>query len=245
MQKRGQVAVFIIVGILVLLTAVLLIYSRQPPPLPIVSVAEFESLSQQADNQLRQCLKEQLEADIVILGRGGGSTRAELAGPGYTIPVLDWYTNGRDTSPSLKGIEQVLAQDMADDAVFCLGNISVALGRISQAGSPDLDVIIGEETVTLKGTVPYNLVAGDKRTRRGDVLVDVPVRLGHIIAIGKDIVRMEQELNGSMDIYRIMDWDVQTDIYPRDNGNTYVAITDHKSKLNAPYVFVFGNVGLK
>ncbi|MBI5390283.1 hypothetical protein HZB02_02245 [Candidatus Woesearchaeota archaeon] len=191
-KKRGQITLFIILGIILLLLIGLLLYIIQPktqaavvPPLgyqpkPVIAYVE-------------QCVEQTMERGIVLMGMQGGyltiPSQISQHPPAYVkgdplgiskVPL--WYYEGRDRRPTLQGMQQDLAQFVDREIGGCLQNLT-ALNQsyaIRLLSVPSASVIIGEESVGAVLTYEMDVTEkGDqsKHTTLTEFPVTIPVKL--------------------------------------------------------------------
>ena len=204
MKKRGQVTVFIIVGILILFVFLLFFYlipllGKFTPD--VVVPQEVAPIKRYVES----CMQDIGEKAVIKLGMQSGYVEIpeEIAmNPGAYIQVSGpiklpyWYLNGMDTSPTLSDIQSQISDYVSKNLKSCLKNFSdFDEFVIEEEGEIKTKTIIAEEEVVI--TVEYPLVIknkiGDKTTKLSQYAASVPVRLKKIYRLAKGIMEAENK----------------------------------------------------
>ncbi len=207
-KKRGQIAVFVILGISVIILVGLFGYTQSnlthnkvsyeikkasKTPLEISSIKRFAE----------SCLKEVSDRGLWIVGEHGGYIDPEgnitYGEPGtidyiqYDHVPVPYYIGG--TPLTLEEIQEKLARYIIIEFERCF-NFTTFENDGFLIESPaldyhavnfdfdlvdvDSDVTINEDTVTVKLRYPLNITKNTFKTRLKDFRVDLPLRLGKI-----------------------------------------------------------------
>ncbi|MBU1204452.1 MAG: hypothetical protein KKE93_00915 [Nanoarchaeota archaeon] len=205
MKKRGQVTVFVIAGILILLVFLLFFYIRNeimPKFTPEVVVPqEIAPLK----SYVEDCIYNIGEDAVIRLGMQSGYVEIpeEIAmnpqayiSVGGPIKLPYWYLNGIDTSPKLSDIQSQISDYVSENLKSCLKNFSdFDEFIIEEKGDINTKTVIAEEEVII--TTDYLLVIknrkGDKITEWSLYTTSVPVRLKRIYRLAKGIMNAENK----------------------------------------------------
>ncbi len=244
-KKRGQVTIFIILGIVILFSTLLILYIRSQVNAPAQSKVQTD----QIDSYVTQCL-DQVSSDALIrLGQLGGYV-SEPAGSNPTVARLDPFNsetlsmqggklllpywlyqteNGPDRTdmPPLEkeydgdgSIQSNLEQYIEDNMESCLDKFSVfdAQGiKVAERGILDVSVIFTESDVGVKLDYPINIYYPDGRMEtKSDFYTSIPVRLARIYRLAK----------------QIRDYEMKTVFLERDTQN----LISIYSRVNSDYL---------
>ena len=131
MQKRGQVTIFIIFGILILVTVFSFIYLNNYLKTKQLEQDTADKLgldlkTQSVKNLVENCIEEVGTKSIIQLGFHGG--KKDLTGPFFDEKVFDanyLYYLGEDKTSSVKEIEDDLSIMMEEHLNDCVGNFNI------------------------------------------------------------------------------------------------------------------------
>ncbi|PIN76697.1 hypothetical protein COV17_01385 [Candidatus Woesearchaeota archaeon CG10_big_fil_rev_8_21_14_0_10_36_11] len=127
MHKRGQVTIFIIVGVL-LLAAVATFIFLQDTAGEIVEEQETVTLSgiqlgDNIQNYVESCITKTGEDALIYIGNHGGYYNVPPPfDPTFTLPY--YFYKERDFGPSEETVTQELGKYMDDMLFFCLQNFN-------------------------------------------------------------------------------------------------------------------------
>ena len=204
MKKRGQVTVFVIVGILILLALLLFFYLRAKTTIftpEIVVPQEVAPIKRYVES----CVQDIGEKAVIKLGMQSGyveipediamNPEAYIA-VGGPLKLPYWYLNGVDTSPTLSDIQSQISDYVSKNLKSCLRNFSdFDEFIIEEKGEIKTTTLIAEEVVII--TIDYQLVIknkkGDKITTLSKYTTSVPVRLKKIYRLAKGIMGAENK----------------------------------------------------
>ncbi len=204
MKKRGQITVFVIVGILVILGFLLFFYLRVKTTIFTPDVVIPQEVAP-VKRYVESCMQDIGEKAVIKLGMQSGYVEIpeEIAmNPGAYISVGGpiklpyWYLNGIDTSPKLSDIQSQISDYVSKNLKSCLRNFSdFNQFIIEEKGEIKTKTVIAEEEVII--TADYQLVIkdkkGDKITTLSEYTASVPVRLKRIYRLAKEIMKAENK----------------------------------------------------
>jgi len=204
MKKRGQVTVFVIVGILVILALLLFFYLKERTTIFTPDIVVPQEVAP-VKRYVESCVQDIGEKAVIRLGMQSGYVEIpeEIAmNPGAYISVGGpiklpyWYLNGVDTSPKLSDIQSQISDYVSKNLKSCLRNFSdFDEFIIEEKGEIKTKTVIAEEEVII--TIDYQLVIknkiGDKITTLSKYTASVPVRLKKIYRLAKGIMESENK----------------------------------------------------
>ena len=212
MARKGQVALFIIVGILLLIALGFLVMRARPlvapPPLmgPAAEVNDF----------VESCLQSTAQEILALMGLRGGhivldEKPLEILAPklpigwtgtaqvhGEVWPVMYWYVDGQERIPRIKDIENRIGYGVDQGITVCLNDFQAFAERgwEFKVGKPDAYATVKEREVHVTVTIPLTLTVAETVTELQDFNAVIPIRLGAILAAGRSIIEGEIENPG-------------------------------------------------
>jgi hypothetical protein len=199
MEKRGAVSLFIIVGLVILLTVGLIYYiTKGVIPLP-GQPNEIKDLKTFTD----ACIANSAENALSIIEVQGGyielpqkikKTPGSYIDMGFKIPY--WYYNGEDRMPTKKMMEIELSNYMNKNLAVCLNNFSSFKGRYRvSAGNIATEATVYDKSVSFKVNYPLNVsVAGqDKVYYLSSFSNEVESKLGLLHRLAQAIMKKENQ----------------------------------------------------
>ena len=254
MQKRGQLTVFIILGLVVLVIAGIFFYlSGSIAPAGTKGALEtrvnIEQLSPEA--YVQHCVDQTASKALFYFGFIGGDVNPDpnpfyfRYDDNYMIPY--YYYKGKSLLPSLSAAEQkYLSAYMDTNVRQCLDWTKMPNVQ-AEMGDPTTTTTIGTEDVTFSVAFPITISqTGQSRQLEPLYTTRIKVRLQEMLSIAKTIVDKEVE----DDLY--IHWDYLTEVGKRDYNITAYTEADEtivyrmldlKNSLyeNKPYVFQWAN----
>jgi len=207
MKKRGQITVFMIIGIIILLSVAVFLYLRAEiteikpstiiPP-QVIPIQRF----------VTDCMHDYGKDAIIKIGNHGGYLEVPALyrnthdsyipmEPSNTLIVPYWYYEGESRVPSIEDMQADIEGYVDDNLKACLGNFTAFEDqfRIEHKDLPDTEVLIGESTVTIKTFYPVRVENIGKRqiTLLEEHIVVMPVKFKRIYELANDIMEAENE----------------------------------------------------
>lgn len=204
-EKRGQITLFIIIGILIVALAGVFLYIRgeklaveEPEVIP----QEFVPLKEYVD----ECVKMTLTQGVLLMGQQAGylyppeyikndptSFLAPVPGGEFRVPY--WYHEGKSRVPLIKDMESQLSQYLNSNLKACLRNFTDFNDRfdIEEIGNITSKTTIGvnEVITTLKYPLNVGVKGTGEKTRIATFSGDTPVKLRRMYELAVDIMAAE------------------------------------------------------
>ncbi len=204
MKKRGQITVFVIIGILVILGFFIFFYLREKTTFFSPEVVVPQEIAP-IKRYVESCMQDIGEKAVIRLGMQSGYVEVpeEIAmnpqayiNVGGPVKLPYWYLNGNDISPSLSTMQSQISEYVSENLKSCLKNFSdFDEFIIEEKGEIKTKTVIAEEEVVI--TTEYPLVIknrkGDKITEWSLYTSSVPVRLKKIYRLAKGIMNAENK----------------------------------------------------
>lgn len=214
--KRGQVTIFIIISLILLISITLIIYYRN------LTLQEPEIVPPQFDpvkSYVSSCVARTGQAAIVYLGQQGGYSDIPeqwiLNRDSYLsvdnlglLNVPYWYYKGDSRVPSLQGMEGSISQYVEENLDSCLMEFQAFDGTfdIDERRKLEVETTINEEDVLIEADylLKVKSKADSESTYLSDFSAQLDVKLKKAYDLARKIMEKENELllfeNATMDI---------------------------------------------
>jgi hypothetical protein len=205
--KRGQITLFIIIGLILLVSISIVIYlTTQKITKPIEAAVIVPEDIQPVYDYIDSCAKNIAHEGLGLLGLQGGFI--QLPGiiertPTAYIPIDSanyfkvplWYYEGEDRTPSLGYMEREISRHLNSNMKDCTGDFEPFKDRyvIKEAGNISTRTTIADNEVIVRINWPLDLVAADRTTRIPDFVVRMPVKLKQMWELANATMASENE----------------------------------------------------
>jgi hypothetical protein len=246
MDKKAQLTLFIIIGIILVFSVAIVIYLQQQ-----IETAGFEETALSAlEEEARpiklfvdKCLSDVATQGLYFMGTQGGYIAPpleSLSTETSTIPY--YYQTGSNEMPSLTTLEDQIADYVEGALPICVNDFEAFPQEIT---TEEIRVTtrINEQNVLVKAFYPITVkLQTGKEERIENFVVQIPIRLGHIYDVAQSIVEESVKTEGQLNLNTLVGFDVKVDVLPYDASATIFAITDSRSKVeNIQYQLFFAN----
>ncbi len=201
MEKRGQITLFIILGIALLLAVVLVIVFREK--LTIFKPDQLLPTETSAvAHYIEGCTDTAARDGLAILGSQGGyiwlpgiieDNPLAVIDTGIKVPLWQYRTENR--IPSIELMQSHLSRYVNENLKTCLGGLSdfKAQYTIVEKGDIQTETTLTSQLVSFKVTYPIDIInkEGKKITDIHDFQVDVPYKLKDMYEVAKAIMEKE------------------------------------------------------
>ncbi len=234
MGKRGQVAGFILVAIVILLLALALQYSFKNRAVAQEQQNELVGDSRQLNLALSDCLRDMTEDYIVLMGLNGGTIAFVQDPYSVIVPVRAWLVNGTARIPEPAELEHTL-QDVIETATpFCAQELNMTI-----TGAVQATVKFQENTIIVVLQYPVKATREQTEYSFSDFDFRIPVRMLHVLQLAAETTLINQALQtqAAPDLLVGKDVDVQIDVHEKKWIYQFI---DHKSLVKQkPFQFFF------
>jgi hypothetical protein len=203
--RRGQVSVFIIIGVVILIAIGVLLYLRSQNiihfgenqiPGEVLPVTHF----------VETCLSNAATEAITLAGVQGGYAVIPdkiLNNPEAYIPIGGdfklpfWYAENSNAIPTTEEIEKGISAYARQRLIDCIGDFG-ALNRsysVSPLKEPAISTLIKEGSVEVVLDYPLDVRTQSAKTRLNQFRAEVPVRLGAILRLARELMEGENRQN--------------------------------------------------
>jgi len=250
-NRKGQITIFLIIGMILLISAGLLFYlNSQLTEKEIEKSVEMPSNVLPIKNYVESCIKSVGEEAILWIGEHGGY---------YNLPkysTKDYFTNtayyfyiDSNIMPSKERVEEELSEYMDKQIYFCLDNFSVfkEQGFQIEKEESNTTVIIRQKDVLFQINLPLTIKKQDSLTEIKEFKKSIDsIRLKTIYDVSKLIIDEQMQNFDSVCLSCIVNHGIENDLYVDmerlGNDSIVFIISDNNSLVkNEPYKFIFAN----
>lgn len=204
-EKRGQITLFIIIGILIVALAGVFIYIRSER----ITIEEPEVIPPElfpVKEYVQECLDITLTQGVLLMGQQSGYLyppeyiRFDLSGflapmPRSELIVPYWYHKGKSQIPLIKDMEEQLSRYIKENLHDCLQDFEPLSTQfeIREAGniSPKTTLGINEVITTTKYPLDVGVRGTKDLTRVATFSASAPVKLRRMYELAVDIMAAE------------------------------------------------------
>lgn len=200
MGKRGQVTVFVIVGIVIVALILLFLFLRTRVQIGPITIDNLEDQLEPIREHIEECMLERAELDIIRMGEQGGFLTTPIGTfreyQGKQVSYLCYNIKDqpfcRSRVLTLKMMEEELTESIKQIAITCLRVEQFRKSGITlDKGELDINVDIGEDTVVVEATLPVKLIKDDLQAEMTTYSVSLDYPLGRLYEAMRDIVNSE------------------------------------------------------
>jgi len=191
MVKRGQVTLFIIIGLVLLLSIGIVVYVTTTRVVrPIEEKIEVPADVKPVHDFITDCLFNTGKQGVQLLGLQGGyiyipaiiakTPAANInLDPTGTFKIPFWYYEGEDRTPSIKFMQSELTRYVKENLPACIDDFSAfeAQYDISSKGDLSPKPLITDSDVLIRMKWPLEVSSAGKKTAVQDYVVTLPVKL--------------------------------------------------------------------
>jgi hypothetical protein len=208
MEKKGQITVFIVLGILIVVSIALLLFYSQSRILPDgKEQAETNQIMSPLKSQIDYCLEKSLEDTIFFVGMQGGYYYSPAKTEELLLTDIPYYYyEGESLTPDKEEMERQLSLGVRNVLPKCLDDVKEFFNKTGVEFKYEiklLDVAIREEKVILNSIVPvkvYYKMEDNKDLLNYERLSDISTDITTIAELSDFSVELDLEYN------KVIDW---------------------------------------
>tara|TARA_Y100000310_G_scaffold295459_1_gene326816 strand:+ start:30292 stop:31002 length:711 start_codon:yes stop_codon:yes gene_type:complete len=221
MQKRGQITVYMIIGIIIVLIIGILLSTT------FTSIEDQKKVSielQPVQNFVESCLQQTARNGVIFLALQGGY---------YNIPkqshqgIPYYYANRQDISPDRNTIQNEMANYIDDKISNCLEKHQF-VDKITYGISTTL-VIISNNSVQLNLELPTIIESAESKTSINKYSATVNSNYGQLYDISKEFIRRQMDADEYIELDALLTFiqlPLKFHIMNYDDGNVEISILD-------------------
>lgn len=237
MERKGQVTLFVIIAILIVVAGILVYnFALSPEGGRSVSSSEVETY-------VSDCIDKSFLEVLTYVGDGGGY---------YIPPVLkspqgfSYYYDGESfILPTRERIEEEIENGVNNEVLFCLDGFREFSNLEIEARQIESSVKIEDTRVLLSVEYPISITDGEERVLLKDFSgYQVSVRLGEIHNGILELFNDNYYLNGGTCLDCLLDFmeesEVEVEIYSEGEDDIFI-FRDYLEEGEGAYRFMFAN----
>ena len=241
MEKKGQLSIFLILALIIIIVFSLL-YSIKAMPKSQQQKTEVvkSSISDAITSNIQNCLTNTANQAILILGLQGGY----IEKPNKFLTInnsflsFGYYKNSIILN-SLEGIKSEINNYIEKNLPLCVKENNL----IFEEGSVISKTTINQDNIKIEVNYPIRIKQGDRvEALKEDYNTELKTRLGYIYDFILSVVTKHLKDPRNIDIVNLLKSDLSIDIVGYKENTLIYVITDKKSKINNKnFNFVFAN----
>jgi len=218
MQKRGQITIFIIIGILILciIAGFLLLKGKiveEEVKVEEEKIIESVQLGGGVQNYVENCIEKTGREALIFIGEQGGYYELpEVYDPDFKLPYYFYEEN--DLSPSKDKVEEELAKYMEEMLFFCVEGFEYfkEKGYEIEQGEIESGAEILEGKVKFKVNFPVYMVKGSVGKELLFFETDIPSRLKTILEVNGELMEGVLRRPYAVNLGQISDLSIENDL---------------------------------
>lgn len=195
MQKRGQVTIFILVGIFILLfIGFFFFYTAQEQP----PVSEEAPAVASVRVYVESCLEQTTEEAIFTLGLSGGYyTVPEPKTDALLIATVPYFLyNGETYIISIDEIADNIEDYLSAQLNYCLEGLSDIPAFNGEYYMEEIAVKFQDQKISIDLVMPVTIIAGEKQTTLENFHSEISTSLSTVLSLSHDIIEKAKESDG-------------------------------------------------
>lgn len=243
-KLKGQVTVFIIAGILILVIVGFLYAARSS----MLTISDSKRSASEVQIFIDECLYTTSEHGISILGMQAGKISPSSFFDIDGIPAGFGYYDGDKKLPSLEDMQSELESFIDGNILHCIGGLAVFedMGyEIQEIGEPSSAVTFAEHDtiIDLNLSVSYKKKNIESSVNHLKFRTELPVSIKHIHRFSQAIVDMKSQNPGyiNMSYLGSSAFDIHVLTYDDDDVQLFVIQDPQYEIFNMPYRFIFAS----
>ncbi|MCK4589765.1 MAG: hypothetical protein KAT77_04930 [Nanoarchaeota archaeon] len=250
LKKRGQITIFIIIGVILLIAVALILLLRSTTvekELEVEEKAAQELPSELApiESYIQSCLEKASEEALWQVGAQGGYINIPDPKTTFQGQDLPYLLDGTISNyPTLSEIERQTADKIVEKFENCSDlSIFEKIGfNITKLGATQVNITIANESTFIKLTYPLSIKKGKSETKIDIFIVRLPIRLGTLYYSSLELIKKTiatQPYNIAQDCSSY-DKNQLTNVYFKDNKIIqFMDYSAYQHEFFQTYIFQF------
>ncbi|MCA9487484.1 MAG: hypothetical protein KC516_00820 [Nanoarchaeota archaeon] len=190
MNKKGQVTLFIIIAIIIVVLGVLFFIFKDS-----INFSSQKLRVSDVELKVSECLKDNSEYVLWGVGQGGG----------YFYPINDstefgityYYLNNENLMPSLEEVEKEISNIISEKVYYCVNNFTNFTNYDEiEARYPSAKTTINDEKTYLELRFPIKVVKGEEVIYLEEFPYELRIPLGKMYSVAEYMISIEKEKQG-------------------------------------------------
>jgi hypothetical protein len=241
MNKKGQLTIFIFVGILFvgIITGFFIISKN------LNFLDKNKSETGYIENVIEKCITRRALDSTRIIGLQGGHIKLpEIYLATSTSNIGAGYFEGKKTLPSIKEMQEEINNYMSISVNECIRESDFPRENINFINEPLIRSTINKESIEISSRI-YLIIENNNKSYEinKEFKKSLPIKLGNLHKIALDIIEKTDKDPNYIDLSYIYNLGYYVIFFPTDQDTIIYAITDPNSVVHEideiPYTFVF------
>ena len=233
--KRGQVTIFIILGIVVLVLGGIGFYlwriSVEKEVVPEIADVPLEM--QPIRLFVDKCIEEVAVPGVFLLANQGGVIYEYPKMMSAQFQYIAYHLeDNKDVGPDIKFMQQELARFIEDSLGLCVNKFGEITHLNLTFGEIKTNPVIAENEIILTIDYPITLTKESRKLSINKFRKVIPLRLGHILIVKDDVIKNIKSDPDVVELEYLTGFDVLIDILPVDKETLVYSITDEESNIS-------------
>ncbi len=242
MQKSGQVTVFVIVGLIALVSLFFIIALTPKNINPNPTQENYATFAQPVQFVAQDCAETVLHEAIFVTSSQGGYYKTPAPYIDYSYFQIPYYfDNTTLIDPAAAMVEAQIEQYLVENLPTCLERVPFANLNIEQQ-TPQPNIIIENEQVILDLQWPIDVEEGVSITTLSEFRVVEPVELGEALVLSQQILTEQERYPDVVRMSHLVALSEENDLYVelfKFNDTVIYALDYPNSSFSDEYVFTF------
>ncbi len=188
-QRKGQVTLFILLGIFFFLFIALVYYSGTEKVRGVQTTSSKESVNA----FVQSCLDTVLSSGIPFLAAQGGYWDVFHAETAYLSQIPYYFYFRTNTAPSKEIVEEEFEMYLTENFLPCIDNFTAVEYLEIQQEAPAFDVTIESEKIYTSLTFPLTIREDDSVTTLDSFTSEQETRFGTLLSIAQAVAEEQEQ----------------------------------------------------
>lgn len=249
-MRKGQVTIFVIIGLVLVAVALLLMQGRSILVETIEKESTMESIKVPAEvsdvnEDLKACVKKLCSEAVFTLGQQGG--HAELLNNGFVVngSIVGYnFNEGKVLLPGKEVVEETMSDYVSHYVDLCVSPEQYKGYRL-EFGKPITNVLIEENEINVAVNYDLKIVREGREFFLSDKnFISIPLRFGALYTASKEILDDHAYHPGSLCLSCVLgiveEYGLDSELQTYGEGKVVLVLTDKNSLIDdAPLQFIF------
>jgi hypothetical protein len=248
-SKRGQIVIFIVIGLIVLIAASLIFtVGSNLTEKRLISAQESSTATLEVDpiqKFTQDCIELVSEEGIIIVGKQGGYYKlTDNYLKTKRVNISYHYILGNKLTPPKSTVEHEIRAYIEENIESCINGFEnfKSKGIDIKYEFSNTNAKINQENIEIFSETKLEISRDNSKTKLPFVKLTIPVRLGYILTVSEILAHLEAKEPEWLNLPLMNNHDLQIDILSHNSTNNVYYIQDGKSKIREqPYIFMFAN----
>lgn len=230
-NKNGQVTLFVIIAIVIVVGASLFFILRDDK-----SISEVPAEMVDVKIFVDSCVEAAVHDNSYLIGENGGYIDVPEEGVGPEGGVYYFYQD-KVLMPTRNDMEEVLSEAVARDIALCSDGFKQFAGKSIEVGEIEIGVEISDDEILYDVIYPLTVKVGEGTSRFSDFgQHSVSVRLGLIHSVIEELIRSgdysAEKVCASCFASAAYDNDLSIDLFRMDEGYSVFVFRNSPEEFN-------------